>query len=186
MLLGIDRSWTLFLDRDGVLNKRLVGDYVTTPAQLQLLPDVPEALLVLAPLFGRVVIVTNQQGVGKGLMNLQDLEKVHQKLSQELGRAAKAIDGIYYCPNLEAEQAPCRKPDIGMAEEARKDFPEIDFSRSLMVGDSPSDMEFGRRAGMTTVFVSTDNKLMREHIDLIDFTVSDLFALAAILRTKNR
>lgn len=184
MFLQIDSSWTLFLDRDGVINHKVDNDYVKTPAELRILPDVPAALRVLTPLFRHTLVVTNQQGIGKGLMTEADLEEVHRALYEQLGQAGKGIDRIYHCPNLEADQAPCRKPNTGMAEQARHDFPGIDFSRSLMVGDSVSDMQFGRNAGMKTVMVTTHTALIRQHIDLIDFAVSDLFALASLLRAK--
>lgn len=185
MFLQIDSSWTLFLDRDGVINHKLDNDYVKSPEELRILPDVPAALRVLTPLFRHTFVVTNQQGIGKGLMSENDLEAIHRSLYQRLGRAAsRGIDRIYYCPNRRADQAPCRKPDIGMAEQACHDFPDTDLKRALMVGDSISDMQFGRNAGMTTVLVSQDNALLRQHIDLIDFAVSDLFALASLLRIK--
>ncbi|MGF1533320.1 MAG: D-glycero-alpha-D-manno-heptose-1,7-bisphosphate 7-phosphatase [Bernardetiaceae bacterium] len=186
MLLEIDRTWTLFLDRDGVLNRKLAGDYVRSPQDLVLLPDVAEALLVLRPLFGRIIVVTNQQGIGKGLMSETDLNQVHEELYRQLGTAAHTIDRIYHCPDLATTHSPCRKPQIGMAQQAQQDFPEIDLSRSIIVGDSPSDMEFGRRAGMQTVFVGTDPVLIRQQIGQITAAVSDLFAFTSLLYTKNR
>ncbi|MEM6298766.1 MAG: HAD family hydrolase [Bacteroidota bacterium] len=182
MFFSVNDTWTLFLDRDGVLNRKLENDYVKTPDELEVLPDVPEALSVLGKLFGKVIIVTNQQGIGKKLMSKDDLNRIHKSLFEELGEASDAIDEVYFCPHLAAENAACRKPQIGMAKQAQADFPEIDFSRSLMVGDSVSDMEFGRNAGMKTVFISDDNDLIRTHFDKIDFSVRDLFSVACLLR----
>ncbi len=182
MFFSVNNTWTLFLDRDGVLNRKLENDYVKRPEELEVLPDVPEALSVLGELFGKVIVVTNQQGIGKKLMSEDDLSRVHNSLLEELGQASDAIDEIYFCPALATENAACRKPQIGMAKQAQADFPQIDFSRSLIVGDSISDMEFGRNAGMMTVFISEDNHLIREHFDKIDFSVRDLFSVTCLLR----
>ena len=152
----IDRQWTLFLDRDGVINKRLVADYVKTPQEFEFMPDAPQTIGLLRLLFGRVVIVTNQQGIGKKLMTEAALDQVHQKML--LGLQAHCppqylpvIDRIYFCPALSSELNPCRKPQIGMALQAKADFPEIDFTKSVMIGDSLSDIEFGKNAQMLTL-----------------------------------
>ncbi|MCU0449662.1 MAG: HAD family hydrolase [Bernardetiaceae bacterium] len=152
MPLRFSARSALFLDRDGVLNRRLLGDYVTDPAQLELLPHVREVLAQLRPRFCRVVVVTNQQGVGKGLMTHGHLAQVHALMLQQLqGGGPLLIDRVYYCPALAAQASPLRKPAPGMAHQALADFPEIDLASSLMVGDTASDMEFGRRAGLQTL-----------------------------------
>lgn len=161
--LKIDASWTLFLDRDGVINEKLDGDYVKKIEEFQFLPGVLEAMPILRKRFGRIVIVTNQQGIGKGIMTAGDLKKVHDYMEEELKKVKVALDGIYYCPELAEKNAPCRKPNTGMAIEARHDFPEIDFEKSIMVGDSLSDMQMGRRAGMYTVFIQDE-----QHTELAD------------------
>ncbi|MBO7624047.1 MAG: HAD-IIIA family hydrolase [Bacteroidales bacterium] len=146
----IDRNWSLFLDRDGIINVRIVDGYVQDPAQFVLLPQVKEAVRLLRRRFGHLFLVTNQQGVGKGLMSEADLLRVHGHMEAELGFP---FDRIYYCTALAAANSRFRKPETGMAEQARKDFPSVDFSRSVMVGDAASDMLFGERAGMYTVFI---------------------------------
>ncbi len=152
----IDQSWTLFLDRDGVINKRLVDDYVKIWEEFEFLPGVKEAINKLSKMFGRIIIVSNQQGVGKGLMTEDDLKEIHSKMITEIEEAGGCIDAIYYCPELKENNPECRKPMPGMALQAQKDFPEIDFDKSIMVGDSPSDMEFGIHLGMVTVFVGEE------------------------------
>ena len=146
-----DATWTLFLDRDGVLNRRLVDDYVKRPSEFEWLPLVLPALQLLRRCFRRMVVVTNQQGVGKGLMSAQDLHAVHRRMREQAAALGVQFDGVYACTALAAEQDPCRKPQPGMAYEAQRDFPDIDFSRSVMVGDSPSDMGFGESLSMTCV-----------------------------------
>lgn len=152
---GIDKTWTLFLDRDGVINKRLPGDYVKKWEEFEFLPGVKEALAKLSDRFQRIVLVSNQQGIGKGLMTEADLKETHLKMTAEIALAGGRLDAIYFCPELASNDPECRKPRPGMAYQAQKRFPEIDFSKSIMVGDSESDMEFGLNLGMQCFFVST-------------------------------
>lgn len=146
----IDKSWSLFLDRDGIINERIVDGYVRSIPEFVILPQVREAMLHLRQVFGRIFLVTNQQGIGKGLMTAEDVEQVHGYMEAEL---EFPFDRIYFCGALASEGSHMRKPDIGMAEQARADFPDVDFSRSIMVGDALSDMQFGENAGMYTVFI---------------------------------
>jgi len=146
-------DWTLFLDRDGVINRRLVDDYVKSWEEFEFLPGVLEAIAIFSRIFKRIFIITNQQGIGKGLMTEADLQDIHEKMLKEIQAAGGRIDSIYYCPSLAKENSPRRKPNPGMAWMAEKDFPDIEFSKSVMAGDSKSDMEFGRRAGMHCVFI---------------------------------
>lgn len=146
-----DTSWTLFLDRDGVINERIVGDYIRHPDQFHFLPGVPEALQVLRTLFGNIVIVTNQQGIGRELMTSEDLDRVHQLMVSSLDELGVKLDGIYFCPSLASEHPVCRKPLPGMALQALVDHPEIQFAKSILIGDSASDIAFGARLGMYTI-----------------------------------
>ena len=152
----IDKSWTLFLDRDGVINVRLIDDYVKNINEFEFLPGVLEAFRIFTEKFGRIIIVTNQQGVGKGLMTLQDVDTVHQFMTKEIENQKGRIDAIYVCPQLKSDHDNFRKPSPRMAYMAQHDFPEIDFEKSIMIGDSNSDIEFGKNAGMYTVLVGDE------------------------------
>lgn len=153
-MLTVDNSWTLFLDRDGVINERLPDAYVRHPKEFQFTEGCLDALCQLALIFPRIVVVTNQQGIGKGLMSEQDLAIVHQHMLREVIAHQGRIDAVYFCSKLTAENAPCRKPNPGMAHQAKTRFPNIDFEKSIMVGDSLSDMDFGEGLGMKTVFIA--------------------------------
>jgi len=159
------------LDRDGVINRKLEGDYVKTPEEFEILPNVGEALGILSTMFGRIVIVTNQQGIGKELMTHDDLSKIHEKMIDQLSYDGARIDEIYYCPDLDYENSPNRKPNPGMAFRAKGDFPEIDFRKSIMIGDSSSDIEFGNKLKMITIRISNtqDSLASFTHISLHDF-----------------
>ena len=151
----IDASWSLFLDRDGVINERIVGGYVQNILSFHLLKGVPQAIDILKKHFGRIFVVTNQQGIGKKIMTEEDLQLVHNQMEKEL---SIAFSGIYYSPFLESENSVMRKPNPGMAWEAKKQFPEIDFTKSVMVGDSASDIQFGKNLQMKTVYITAQNE----------------------------
>jgi D-glycero-D-manno-heptose 1,7-bisphosphate phosphatase len=152
---NINKNWTLFLDRDGVMNERLVGDYVKSWNEFEFSAGVLEALKILNNKFKTIVVVTNQQGVGKGKMTMKNVDAIHEKMIAEIEKNEGRIDKIYVCPDLKHNNPKCRKPETGMGEQAKRDFPNIDFSKSIILGDSASDIEFGKRLGMKTVFVKT-------------------------------
>ena len=164
----IDKSWTLFLDRDGVINRRLPGDYVKSWEEFEFLPGVKESLAKLSGIFGRIIIVTNQQGIGKGLMTEEGLKEIHQKMITEVEAAGGRIDAVYHCPGLAKDNPPCRKPNPGMGLQAQQDFPEIVFNKSVMVGDSPSDMEFGTSLGMNCLYVGEEKIISLKQYKSID------------------
>jgi histidinol-phosphate phosphatase family protein len=179
--LTIDRTWTLFLDRDGVINRRIVDGYVRSWDEFEFLPGVPQAIKVFSGLFGNVIVVSNQQGVGKGLMTDSDVISLHKKMAEELMKAGGKIDRVYYCPDLKEQNSIMRKPNVGMALKARKDFPAINFRKSVMAGDSLSDMVFGKRLKMTTVLLTKDVSLVRKAAYFIDYFHEDLSAFASDL-----
>jgi D-glycero-D-manno-heptose 1,7-bisphosphate phosphatase len=154
MMPRIDRSWTLFLDRDGVLNVQIENGYILNPSLLKILPGVTAALCFLAPRFGRIVIATNQRGVARRFMDWDDLNGVHTRLLDAIKDGGGRIDAIFVCPHDIDEQCGCRKPKTGLATQAKERFPEIDFARSILVGDSDSDIEMGRALGMFTVRIA--------------------------------
>lgn len=153
---NIGKDWTLFLDRDGVINTRIPGDYVKRIAEFHFLPGAVAAIAKLSAVFGKIIVVTNQQGIGKGIYSHDDLAAVHAHMKNEIEKAGGKIDAVYYAPQRAEENSHHRKPGTGMALQAKKDFPEIDFSKSIMVGDSESDMEFAKRAGMKAIFVGDE------------------------------
>jgi D-glycero-D-manno-heptose 1,7-bisphosphate phosphatase len=165
--LHIDKSWTLFLDRDGVINLHYPNDYVKKWDEFYFLEGVLDALKGLSKIFRRIIIVTNQQGVGKELMTSEDLALIHDEMLKEVRKYGGRIHAIYSATDLvENDTRQMRKPGAGMAKQAKKDFPEIDFSKTIIVGDSVSDMQFGRNLGMVTVFAGDRAKLgkLNEHL----------------------
>lgn len=167
-LSHINPCWTLFLDRDGVLNYEKNDDYILNWEEFRFYETTLEAMAILRPLFSRIFLVTNQKGVGKGLMSLADLDKIHVNMLTAIREKGGGIDQLFFCTDIESD-SPNRKPNPGMAFQAKALYPEIDFSKSIMVGNRPSDMAFGKNAGMHTVFVATthpDTAFPHPQIDL--------------------
>lgn len=154
----INKDWTLFLDRDGVINVRIIDGYVTKIDEFEFLPNVIESLKIFKEKFKHIIVVTNQQGVGKGIMKFEDVEEVHRYMIQKVADNEGKIDKVYFCPQLKSVPDNYRKPSPKMAYFAQNDFPDIDLSKSIMIGDMYSDVEFGINAGMKTIFVG-DNEL---------------------------
>ena len=183
--LKIDKTWTLFLDRDGVINRRIENGYVLSWDQFVFLEGVKNAIKLLSSEFGNIFVVSNQQGIGKGLMTEEALQDIHDHMIREIEKFGGRIDRIYHSPFLKSENSIQRKPKIGMALMAKKEFPGVDFKRSVMVGDSVSDMIFGKRAGMINVFTSTNKYLIIRNSRLIDMVFPDLWTFARKLK-ENR
>ena len=174
-----DNNWTLFLDRDGVINQEIHDGYVNTWEDFVFYDGVKDAIKILSARFKYVIVITNQRGVGRGITKPENLQIIHRNMVKEIEAAGGRIDGIYFCTDA-ARDSPNRKPNIGMALQARKEFAAIDFSKSVMVGNTFSDMEFGRGIGAKTIFLpttKTDVQLPDAGIDaifpsLIDFANS--------------
>ena len=179
-------SWTLFLDRDGVINKRLPGRYVQLWEEFEFTPNCLKAIAEFGKLFQTIVVVTNQQGIGKGIMTKKELEKLHDTMCLKIKEAGGSIDHVYYSPKLKIHNPPCRKPNTGMAFQAKKDFPHIDFQKSIMVGDSFSDMEFGWNLGMKTIFIEgkEEEKKLTANIP-VDARFKNLWQVAQYLHTPS-
>lgn len=143
---------TVFLDRDGVIN-RLRSDYVTSWEAFEFLPGAKEALRLLNAAGLRVIVVTNQRAVARGLLSETKLASIHAKMCAEVAAAGGKIDAIYYCPH-DKDACDCRKPRVGMLLQAQRGFPEINFRRSVLVGDSLTDMQAGLRVGCQLILVT--------------------------------
>ena len=144
---------TLFLDRDGVINRKVEGDYVRSWDQFEFLPGSISALSHLAPVFDRIIVLTNQRGIALGFYTKETLQAIHNKMCSTISEKGGRVDAVYYCPHGDGDKCGCRKPAPGLAKRAKEDFPEIDFRRSIVIGDSSRDVDLGRGLGMVTVGV---------------------------------
>ena len=178
--LHITEDWTLFLDRDGVINHEKKGDYIRNWSEFKFYTESLAAFPLLAQKFDRIIITTNQKGIGKGLMTTQDLDAIHASLQLQIELGGGQIDAIYHCSDM-ADDSPNRKPQCGMAYQAQEAFPDIDFSKSIMVGNRLSDMGFARNAGMFSVFLATTHPEIEFPHPNIDFRFNSLIEFANAL-----
>jgi D-glycero-D-manno-heptose 1,7-bisphosphate phosphatase len=153
----LNKDWTLFLDRDGVINDRIVDGYVMDPKDLVLTPNLIQALKVFTQYFDIILVVSNQQCVGKGLCTIETIENVHAALNDILLKEKILISEFLVCPHKASDNCNCRKPKSGLALRAQSKYPTIDFLKSIMVGDMLSDLKFGKNLGMTTIYVGDQN-----------------------------
>lgn len=181
----------MFLDRDGVINRKMPeGQYVRSWLDFEMLPGVAEAIGKLNRAGMKVLVVSNQRGVALGRYTAGDVDAIHENLQRVLGAEGAHVDRFYFCPH-DREACACRKPLIGLFEQARAEFPEIEAETSVMIGDSLSDIEFGRRAGMYTFFIAGAADTRRaggdEAAELADSKCASLGeAVDMILQTNER
>jgi histidinol-phosphate phosphatase family protein len=151
------RQYTLFIDRDGVINQPIIDDYAKVASEFIFCEGAIDALSRLKTIFKRLVLVTNQQGVGKQVMTSQDLENVHLKMYDSLRfKNYSYFDLVLYAPYLNEDKHTWRKPSTGMLLKAKEYYPDIDFSKSIMVGDSPIDMALADQLNMMKVRILND------------------------------
>ncbi len=170
----------LFLDRDGVLNRRIEGDYVRCWQQWEWLKGAREVVAGLSRRFAHTFIVSNQQGIGKGLFTMADADDIHRHVRAEVEAAGGHIDAIYICPDLKENNSPNRKPAIGMALQAIADYPGVQLTDSVMIGDSVSDMLFGWQAGMRCIYLTNGEPVpagVRDYTDLVCLDLADASVL---------
>jgi histidinol-phosphate phosphatase family protein len=172
---------TLFLDRDGVINDEIKDGYVLRPDMFHFSAGVLSAMPLLARRFSRILIVTNQRCIGRGLLTTAGLQEIHTGMVQQIVQHGGRIDKIYFCPDVESN-SPCRKPATGMGLQAQTDFPEIDFGEAVMVGNTLSDMQFGKSLGMKTVFIPSTRPETPFPHPLIDQRYENLLQFAAAIQ----
>jgi len=179
--LVIDKGWALFLDRDGVINHRIQDDYVKHPDEFEFIPGVTDALRIFAGIFNPVIVITNQQGIGRGLMTNVQLDLVHNKMLKSVTETGGRIDAVFYSPDLKNTRSFTRKPAVGLGLKARKQFPSLNFKHSIMAGDTYSDILFGHRLGMITVLIGNDKEAAFQAAGILDYSFPDLISFADYL-----
>jgi len=158
----------VFLDRDGVINRKASteDDYVTHWEKMTILPGVTQAIAHLNYAGFKVIVVTNQRCVSKGMITTAELDRIHQQMCDYLAGAGAKIDAVYYCPHALEPPCACRKPEPGMLLEAARAH-DIDLSASWMIGDSDKDVEAGKRVGCLTARLIPDSKSACIEADVI-------------------
>lgn len=155
----MSNSRAIFLDRDGVINRNR-DDYVKSINEMEILPDVSKAINLLNNANFRVVVISNQSAVNRGLISLETLATIHEFLKKELSLSNAKIDGIYFCPHRPDELCECRKPKPTLILRAAKDL-GINLSKSYMIGDRESDKITAETSGIKFIPIKTDGNLLQ-------------------------
>lgn len=186
MTLQINKNWTLFLDRDGVINEEKHDAYVNHLSEFIFYPQAEAAIALLSPLFYKTIVVTNQKGVGRGITPTGELERIHAHMIASIEKAGGHIHQIYFCTDLD-NASPNRKPNPGMAFQARQADPYIDLSKSIMIGNNASDMNFGRNAGIAcNILLTTTKPLEAVDASLYDFYFATLYEAAVFIKQQTQ
>jgi D-glycero-D-manno-heptose 1,7-bisphosphate phosphatase len=173
------KSAAVFMDRDGTIMHD--ADYCSDPKQVQIFPGVPETLRRLKDKGYKLIVITNQSGIGRGFFTVDQYRAVEAEVLRQLG--AGLIDGTYFCPDVPGQPSKCRKPAPGMVLQAARDH-NIDLSRSFFVGDKEIDAECGRNANVRTIRVQTGFDKITDR-SRADWVAPDLPAAAQIILNAN-
>ena len=146
---------SVFLDRDGVINvppqkKR----YITSAEEFRFLPGALSALRSLNRTPFKIIIVSNQAGVGRGIFSQKKLEAITRQMRQKIRQAGGRLDAVYYCTHRPSAHCGCRKPRLGLIRKAQRRFP-MNLARSYVIGDSEKEVRLGKKAGTRTILVLT-------------------------------
>jgi histidinol-phosphate phosphatase family protein len=180
-LSKINKEWTLFLDRDGVINQERVS-YVLNTGEFAFYDGVLEAMKIFDSVFYKIIVATNQRGVGRGMMTENDLLDIHAKMLRDVNASGGRIDQTYYSISMDNADIN-RKPNPGMAFQAFAEFPAIRKDKAIMVGNNISDMEFGKNAGLYTVLLTTTGTSVTLPHPLVDLQCNSLIEFARLLTT---
>ena len=151
---------TVFLDRDGVINVLRMGEYITNWDDFEFLEGALDAIKMLANTELKIIIITNQSAINRGLITEENLKKLHSRMVHSIQNSGGRIDAIYYCPHRPDENCDCRKPKTGLFELATNDF-EIDLSNSWFIGDFKSDEEVAKKVGLNFILAEGPGGLKR-------------------------
>jgi len=178
------KSPALFLDRDGTINEEVL--YLHNPDELKIIPGVLEGVKKFQNMGYRIIIVTNQPGIGLGYFPESDFYAVNRRMLKSFSDAGILVDKIYFCPHSKSQECDCRKPEQDLIKRAEEDL-NIDLSKSVMIGDKTSDIETGKRAGMTTFLVKTGFAGKDEEYDVVpDYEIASIKEAADIMLNKEQ
>jgi histidinol-phosphate phosphatase family protein len=186
------RTKTIFVDRDGVINKDPGGwtrhSYVTDWNEFRFLPGALEALKILNENGVRVIVISNQAGVSKGFFTKETLDEINKRMLKEIRRNGGGIEAVYYCIHRQEDNCECRKPRTGLIRNAIRKY-GITAASAYFIGDSHVDVVAGKEAGLKTIFVlsgKTAQDEMMKWEKKPDYVFEDLLAAVRWLVAKER
>lgn len=171
----------LFLDRDGVINIERPNDYAKNVDEFVFIENAAKAISILSQHFDEIFIATNQRGIGKGLMTRKSLDDIHNHMLAVISDQGGQISNIYFCSDLSSNSIN-RKPNIGMAMKAQEEYPQISFDKSVMIGNSRSDIDFGKKLDMYTILVGDKYPVDDKIYQIVDAYYQNLYTFALTLQ----
>ncbi len=175
----------VFLDRDGVISKYYPGDWSKKWEEFSFLPKAKESLKRLTKANYRIVVISNQAGVSKGLFSLKNLRYITKRMKEEVKKSGGKIKKVYYCPHQDEDNCSCRKPKVGLFRKAEKDLGGFNFEKTFFVGDSEVDILAGKNIGTKTILVLSGKTKSREETKgwqkQPDYIATDLFSASEII-----
>ena len=162
----IKKNKAVFLDRDGVLNKKR-NDHVKSINELEIFPNISQEILKLKKKGFLIIVITNQSVINRQIITIKRLEEIHLTIQKFLMKSSTSIDKFYFCPHRPDENCICRKPNPGLIEQAISEY-SIDVSKSWMVGDSITDIQAGEKAGCKTIFLKESDSFTKI-LEIIEF-----------------
>lgn len=173
----------VLVDRDGTLNVEL-GRYAFDIKDFGVYPEVIKGMKLLSKTDYKLIMITNQQGIGKGRYTKKDAMRFNEHLKKFIEDNGGRINGIYFCPHLKEHKCSCRKPEIGMIMKAKEDF-NLDLEKCFVIGDKTTDIEMGKRANCKTILVKTGYKGEDRKVEAKPDFVADDFLQAANIVIQN-
>ncbi len=155
------RNKAVFIDRDGTINKNI--GYIDNPDKFHMYPQIADGIKLLNDSNFMIILITNQSGISRSLFTEDDLNKIHDKMKDELKKGGAKIDKIYFCPHHPNDKCNCRKPNTGMFQKAIPDN-NIDTSISFLIGDRMLDIEAGNKMGLRTILVPENKELIKKEM----------------------
>lgn len=171
----------VLIDRDGTIN--VERHYLSSPEQIELFPETIAGIRLLRDLGFKIAVVTNQSAVGRGIIDLQRLDEIHNRLRELLAEGETEVDAIYFCPHLPEDVCKCRKPEIEMATKAAELF-DSELSKSFVIGDNVCDIELGKNINATTILVKTGygKRVLEEKKTTPEFVAENLLETAKLIK----
>jgi len=181
---------TVFLDRDGVINENRDKDYVKGWDEFRFLPKTKDAIKALTDANWDIIVVSNQAGIGRGVMSAQSVEEINARMVEEIEKDGGRIKAVYYCPHTPDANCDCRKPKPGMLLRAAREF-GVDLLNSYLIGDSLSDIQAAAKVGCKTILVKTGrgiDSLERREQWIVDpdYVVPNLLEAASLVLAIDR
>lgn len=181
----INANWSLFVARDGIINRLILDDFISSWDEFQYLPNIEQILVKLSNFFKHTFVFTNQPAIDEGLLHISDLNQIHYNLKKDIEYLNGDITDVYCCPHSQDQDfkvdCDCWNTNKSLAHQAKTDHPQVDFLRSIIICSNTHEINFGKRLKMTTVYITSDQENSSTGASLADYVFDSLNNFATTL-----